>query len=150
MQEAWGKCKFYLAGISMVDILFTFRDCNFYNFMFFFSSRKGLLLHLRIYSSVLLFLIIQEMSSTAVQTYASQSHWSMQHVVVSCGSQLFLYNTHLLRFKPGNEFISEIHKVRHLKKKTFVSWKVRQFYVTVLFLPNVWLTWDCELKLVKF
>ena len=52
----------------MVDILFTFRDCNFYNFMFFFSSRKDLLLHLRIYSSVLLLLIIQETSSTAVQT----------------------------------------------------------------------------------
>ena len=56
----------------------------------------------------------------------TQSHWSMQLTVVSSGSQL-LSNNLLFRFTSKNEFILEICKLRHLKEKTFVSWKMKLF-----------------------
>ena len=62
--------------------------------------------------SVLLFLILQETSSTVVQTCVSQSNWFMQLTVVSSGFQLLLFNSLLFSFKFKNEFISETFKVR--------------------------------------
>ena len=50
----------------------------------------------------------------------------MQLTVVSSGSQL-LSNNLLFRFTSKNEFFLEICKVRHLREKTFVSWKMKLF-----------------------
>ena len=56
---------------KMVEIFCTFPDCNGYDLIIFFSSRKSLPFYLRIKSSVSTVLIFQETSPTVVQTYVS-------------------------------------------------------------------------------
>ena len=56
---------------QMVEIFCTFRDCNGYDLIIFFSSRKSLPFYLCIKPSVSTVLIFQETSPTVVQTYVS-------------------------------------------------------------------------------
>ena len=66
-----------------------------------------------------MFLILQETSATAVQTYLSPK--SLIHATYRCiksGSQRLLSsNSLMIRFKSKNDFIFEISKVGHLIKK---------------------------------
>ena len=71
----------------------------------------------------------------------------MQLTVVLKGSRL-LFNSFLLRFKSKNGFILEICEVEHLKKKMLVSWKVKLFSLTGLFLPNLCSNRGFEWKII--
>ena len=51
------------------------------------------------------------------------SHSSTQLTAASSGSQLFLSNSHLFRFKSTSEFALEICKAGHLKKKCLYQGK---------------------------
>ena len=122
-----------------IDIFYTFRDCNVYNFMlfFFFTNRSSVTLYIIFYYvyHVLFCLILQETSSTVVQTYVSQSHWSIQLTVVLSGSQI-LSNSLLFRSKSKNEFILKICKVGHLKRKRLSCGKWNYFAQQVFFHPT--------------
>ena len=79
-----------------------------------------------------------------------QSHWSMQLTVTSSGSQLLLSCSSLLfHFRFKNEFIIEICKVEHLKKKCLSCGKWNSFawqfffHPTRVFGPRLWIENHC-------
>ena len=72
----------------------------------------------------------------------------MQLTVLSRGSLLLLSHSHLLCFNSKNEFILEIWKVGHLKKKTFAFRKMKLFCKTVILSANLCSTRGYEWKVV--
>ena len=117
---------------NMVDLFCTFHDCNVYNFILFLHFYSFIIyysLHLFIEPSILLFSILQEKNSTAVQTNISPK--SLVHATYCCikssSSQLLLSNSLFFRFKSKNESILKIWKARHLKVKRLPRGKWNYF-----------------------
>ena len=103
-----------------------------------------------------MFFILQETRSTVVQISHPHSHSCMQRTVVSSGSQLLLSNSLLFCFKSANEFILEICKAGHLKKKRLSQSEIilhnSHFFIQSMFNMRLWLEnhqWNVRVFIIK-
>ena len=100
--------------------------------------------------------ILQETRSTVVQISHPHIHSSMQSTVVSSGSQLLLSNSLLFCFKSANEFILEICKAGHLKKKRLSQSEIilhnSYFFTQSMFNMKLWPEnhqWNVRVFIIK-